>query len=53
MENVVFKIVTPQEVIKFYINKVMAKNSLSFNLASVSGKLPKLKDKKFLHPFFN
>ena len=47
MENEIFKIVTPEEISKFYVNKYRTKNSLSFQLTSVSGKLPKLKDKKF------
>ena len=46
MENEIFKIVTPEEISKFYVNKYRTKNSLSFQLTSVSGKLPKLKDKK-------
>ena len=41
-----FKIVTPEEILKFYINKDTTKNSLSFQLTSVSGKLAKPKDKK-------
>ena len=46
MENEIFKMVTPGEILKFYINKDTTKNSLSFHLTSVSGKLLKLKDKK-------
>ena len=45
-ENKIFKIVTPEEILKFYVNKDTTKNSLSFQLISVSGKLHKLKDKK-------
>ena len=45
-ENEIFKIVTREEILKFYINKDITKNSLSFQLTSVSGKIPKLKDKK-------
>ena len=52
-ENEIFKIVTPEEILKFYINKDKTKNSLSFQLTSVSGKLAKPKDKKNLQPFFN
>ena len=44
-ENKIFKIVTPEEILKFYVNKDTTKNSLSFQLISVSGKLHKLKDK--------
>ena len=36
---------SPDEFLRFYINKDTTKNSLSFQL-SVSGKIPKLKDKK-------
>ena len=46
MENEIFKIVTPGEILKFYINKDTTKNSLSFQLTSVSRKLPKSKDRK-------
>ena len=45
-ENEIFKIVTPEEILKIYVNKYRTKNSLSFQLTSVSGKLPKRKDKK-------
>ena len=51
-ENEIFKIVTPEEILKFYINKDTTKNSLRFQLTSVSGKLAKPKDKN-LQPFFN
>ena len=50
-ENEIFKIVTREEILKFYINKDITKNSLSFQLTS--GKIPKveryqnLKTKKF------
>ena len=46
MENKIFKTVTPEEILKFYVNKDTTKNSLSIQLTSVRGKLPKLKDKK-------
>ena len=46
MEKKIFKTVTPEEILKFYVNKDTTKNSLSFQLTSVRGKLPKLKDKK-------
>ena len=46
-QNEIFKIVTPEEILKFYVNKGITKNSLSFQLTSVSGKLPKLEVKIF------
>ena len=46
MENEIFKMVTPREILKFYINNDTTKNSLSFQLTSVSRKLPKSKDRK-------
>ena len=42
-ENEIFKIVTREEILKFYINR----------LTSVSGKIPKLKDKKIYNLSFN
>ena len=45
-ENQIFKVVTPEEYLKFYVVKDTTKNSLSFQLTSISRKLPKLKDKK-------
>ena len=43
-ENEIFKIIAPEKFVKFYIEKGATKNSLSFQLESISGKLPKLKD---------
>ena len=51
-EDEICKILTPEEILKFYVNKDTTKNLLSFQLTSVSGKLPKLKNKKNL-PYFN
>ena len=45
-ENEIFKIITPEKFLKFYVEKNAAKNSLSFQLTNISGELPKLKDKK-------
>ena len=45
--------VTAEEYLKFYIDKDTAKNSLSFQLTSISGKLTKLKDKENLQLFFD
>ena len=49
-ENVIFKIVSPEEYLKFFVHKDKNKNSLSFQLTNISGKIPKLKDKK-VHNF--
>ena len=48
-ENDVFEIVNLEEFLKFYIDKDATKNSLSFQLTSINGKLPKLKDKNICH----
>ena len=45
-EKEIFKILTPEIFLKFYVDKDAAKNFLSFQLTSISGHLPKLKDKK-------
>ena len=45
-ENEVFKVITPENFLKFYTDKDTTKDSKSFQLTSVSGQLPKLKDKK-------
>ena len=44
-ENEIFKIKTPEKFSKFYVDIDATKNSLSFQLISISGNLPKLKDK--------
>ena len=38
--------VSPEELLKFYVDKDVTKNSLSFQLTSISGNIPVLKDKK-------
>ena len=48
-ENDVFEIVNLEEFLKFYIDNDATKNSLSFQLTSINGKLPKLKDKNIYH----
>ena len=48
-ENDVFEIVNLEEFLKFYIDNDATKNSLSFQLTSINGKLPKLKDKNICH----
>ena len=45
-ENEIFKIITPDKFLKFYVEKVATKNSLSFQLTNITRKLPNLKDKK-------
>ena len=35
-ENEIFKIVSPEEFLKFYVNKDALKNSLSFQLTNIS-----------------
>ena len=45
-ENEIFKIVSAKEFLKFYIDKNITKNSLTFQLTSINGKIPKLKDNK-------
>ena len=41
-ENEIFKIISPEKFLKFYAYKDTTKDSLSFQLTSVSGKIPKL-----------
>lgn len=45
-EDEISQIVTPEKFLRFYVNKGTVKDILKFQLKSVSGKLPKLKDKK-------
>ena len=40
------KIVSPEEFLKFYVDKDATKNSLSFQLTNISGDIPKLRDSK-------
>ena len=44
-ENEIFKILSPEKYLKFSVDKDKSKNSLSFQLTDISGKIPKLKDK--------
>ena len=46
-ENEIFKIIAPENFLKIYVEKDATKNSPSFQLTNITGKLPKLKDKKF------
>ena len=46
LENEIFKIVSPEELLKFYVDKDVTKNSLNFQLTSISGNIPVLQDKK-------
>ena len=45
-ENEIFITVSPEELLKFYVDRDVTKNSLSFQLTSISGNIPKLKDGK-------
>ena len=45
-ENEIFRIVPPENYLNFYVERDAIKNNLNFQLTSVSGPLPKLKDKK-------
>ena len=44
-ENEIFRIVPPENYLNFYVERDAIKNNLNFQLTSVSGPLPKLKDK--------
>ena len=45
-ENEIFQIISPENSLKFSIEKDTTKNSVDFQLTSISGKLPKIWDKK-------
>ena len=45
-ENEIFKIISPEKFLKFYVEKDATRNPLGFQLTNASGELPKLKDKK-------
>ena len=45
-ENEIFKIISPKNLLKFFVNKNTTRNNLSFQLTSISGNVPVLKDKK-------
>ena len=45
-ENEILKLVSPENSLKFLANKDTVRNNLSFQLASISGGVPTLKDKK-------
>ena len=46
IENKIFKIVSPKEFLKFYVEKDVTRNSLSFQLTNISGDIQKLKGSK-------
>ena len=50
-ENEIFKIVFLEEFFKFYVNKGVIRNSLSFQLTIINGDIPKLKDSKIYSIF--
>ena len=45
-ENEILKIISPENLLKFLVNRDTARNNLSFQLMSISGAVPTLKDKK-------
>ena len=45
-ENEILKLVSPENSLKFLVDKDTVRNNLSFQLASISGDVPTLKDKK-------
>ena len=45
-ENEIFKIISPENFLKFFVNRDTNKDSLNFQLTSISGNLPTLIDKK-------
>ena len=45
-KNEMFKIISTENFLKFFVNRDTNKDSLSFQLTSISGNLPTLKDKK-------
>ena len=47
-ENEIFKIISPENLLTFLVNKDANKDSLTFQLTSISGNLPTLKDKKLI-----
>ena len=44
--NVIFKIVSPEEFLKFYVDKDASKNSLNVQLTNICGDIAKVKDSK-------
>ena len=44
--NEIFRIISPENSLKFFIEKDTTKNSVDFQLRSISGKLPEIWDKK-------
>ena len=50
-ENEIFKIVSPEEFLKCYVDNDVKKNSLSFQLTNISEDIPKLNDSK-IYDFF-
>ena len=45
-ENEIFKIISPENLLKFFVKRNTNRDSLGFQLTSVSGNLPTLTDKK-------
>ena len=49
-ENEAFKIISPEKLLEFFVNRDKNKESLNFQLTKISGELQALKDKK-IHNF--
>ena len=45
-ENEGFRIISPENYLKISVEKDITKNSVDFQLLSISGKVPKIRDKK-------
>ena len=45
-KNEIFKIVSPEEFLEFYVDKDASKKSLRFQLTNINGDIPNLKDSK-------
>ena len=45
-EKEIFQIISPENCLKFSVEKYTVKNKLDVNLTNISGKLPKIRNKK-------
>ena len=45
-KNEIFKIVSPEEFLEFYVDKDASKKSIRFQLTNINGDIPNLKDSK-------
>ena len=46
MENEMLKIISPENSLRFLVNRDTVRNNLSFQLTNISGTVPTLKDQK-------